>query len=251
MSQPAVLITGASGGIGRALVKTFSEAGYVVIATDIVAPQEDPPFTHFVPSDLRRTVEDEVYAAETFADIRRCLNGRPLKALVNNAAIQILGDVEHLSREDWRKTMDVNLLAPFFWTQAFVPELEAAKGCVVNVSSIHARLTKAGFSAYATSKAALSGLTRSLAIELGGRVRVNAIEPAAIDTPMLRAGFEGAEDGFRRLENFHPSACIGTPEQIGRLALMLVEAQFMFLNGAVVPFDGGIGACLHDPGNDS
>jgi NAD(P)-dependent dehydrogenase (short-subunit alcohol dehydrogenase family) len=249
MSQPTVLITGASGGIGCALVKTFSETGYAVIATDIVAPQEDLPFTHFVASDLRRTVEDEVYAAATFADIRRCLNGRPLKAFISNAATQILGDVEHLSRLDWRKTMDINLLAPFFWTQAFLPELEAAKGCVINVSSIHARRTKAGFSAYATSKAALSGLTRSLAIELGGRVRVNAIEPAAIDTPMLRAGFEGDEDGFRRLESFHPSGCIGAPAQMGKLALMLVEAEFMFLNGTVIPFDGGIGARLYDPGN--
>jgi NAD(P)-dependent dehydrogenase (short-subunit alcohol dehydrogenase family) len=249
MNQPAVLITGASGGIGRALVNTFSKAGYAVIATDIGAPQEDLPFTHFVASDLGRTVEDEVYAAATFADIRRCLNGRPLNALICNAATQILGDVEHLSRSDWRKTMDVNLLAPFLWTQAFLPELEAANGCVINVSSIHARLTKAGFSAYATSKAALSALTRSLALELGGRVRVNAIEPAAIDTPMLRAGFEGDEDGFRRLESFHPSACIGAPEQMGELALMLVAAKFMFLNGAVVPFDGGIGGCLHDPGS--
>jgi NAD(P)-dependent dehydrogenase (short-subunit alcohol dehydrogenase family) len=249
MGQPAVLITGASGGIGRALVKTFSEAGYVVIATDIVAPQEGLPFTHFVPSDLGRTVEDEVYAAETFADIRRCLNGSPLKALINNAATQILGDVEHLSRLDWRKTMDVNLLAPFFWTQAFLPELEIAKGCVVNISSVHARLTKATFSAYATSKAALSGLTRSLAIELGSRVRVNAIEPAAIDTPMLRAGFDGDNDGFCRLERFHPSKSIGSPLELARLALMLVQTESMFLNGAVVPLDGGIAGCLHDPGH--
>jgi NAD(P)-dependent dehydrogenase (short-subunit alcohol dehydrogenase family) len=247
MSQPAVLITGASGGIGRALVKTFSEAGYAVIATDISPSSESPPSAHFVAADLARTVEDELYAEATFADIRQCLNGRPLKALINNAATQILGDVNYLSRTDWRTTMDVNLLAPFFWTQAFVSELQASAGCVVNVSSIHARLTKPRFSAYATSKAALSALTRSLAIELGGRVRVNAIEPAAIDTPMLRAGFEGDEGGFRRLESYHPSGCVGAPEQLGQLALMLVEARYMFLNGAVIPFDGGIGACLLDP----
>jgi NAD(P)-dependent dehydrogenase (short-subunit alcohol dehydrogenase family) len=247
MGQPAVLITGASGGIGRALVKTFDEAGYDVIATDILAAPPEMRSTHFITADLQKTVEDEAYAAARIAEIRRYLNGRPLKGLINNAAIQILGEARNLSRADWRNTMDVNLLAPFFWTQSLLPELEAAMGCVVNISSIHARLTKGRFAAYATSKAALSALTRSLAIELGSRVRVNAIEPAAIDTQMLRAGFKDDENGFRRLESFHPSGCIGAPEQIGRLALMLVEADSMFLNGAVIPLGGGIEARLHDP----
>ncbi|MES2901353.1 MAG: SDR family oxidoreductase [Pseudomonadota bacterium] len=246
-AEESILITGASGGIGQALVTTFGNAGYHVIATGLSAPPAGLPYADFIPADLQRTVMDEAYAANVFTAIRASLAGKPLKALINNAAVQILDDAAYLSRAAWQETLNVNLLAPFFWTQALLEDLAAAQGCVLNISSIHARLTKARFAAYATSKAALSGLTRSLAIEFGGRVRVNAIEPAAIDTPMLRAGFSGNDDGFAQLEQYHPSKCIGTPEKIGELAKLLVEQNSMFLNGAVLPYDGGISACLHDP----
>lgn len=243
----AVLITGANGGIGRALVEVFADAGYTVIGTDLQPASQVAACQHYVSADLRRTVQDETYAATVFAAIRQRLAGQPLRALINNAAVQILGSVGELSRAQWRDTLDANLLAPFFWAQALLAELEAANGCILNISSIHARLTKAEFCAYATSKAALSGLTRAMAIELGAKVRVNAIEPAAIDTPMLRAGFAGNEAGFQQLEHFHPSKRIGAPKQLGALAKMIVETDAAFMNGMIVPFDGGIGACLHDP----
>ncbi len=246
MIQHAI-ITGAAGGIGQALVRAFDQAGYAVIATDIMTPPDDLPCKYFIKADLQQTVTDEAYAKELFAEIRKQLNGSPLKVLVNNAATQILGKVENLTRDDWRATLDINLLAPFFWTQALLSELEAAQGSVINIGSIHARLTKRKFAAYATSKAALSGLTRSLALEVGNRVRVNVIEPAAIDTDMLRAGFEGNDDGFMQLERYHPTQSIGRAEEIGRLAIMLASDEQQFMNGAVLQLDGGIGGCLHDP----
>src|SRR3546814_11203245 len=109
----------------------------------------------------------------------------------------ILESADALSRENWRSTLDVNLLAPFLWAQAFLPELEAVQGTVLNISSIHARLTKPNFIAYATSKAALCGMTRAMAVELGARVRVNAIGTEAIDRPTLRGGFDGKTGGTR------------------------------------------------------
>src|SRR5690606_12484407 len=129
----------------------------------------------FIPCDLQETVADEALAAGIFARIREALDGRPLAALVNNAAVQALGSTDALDRAAWRATLDVNVLAPFLWTQALLPELEAARGLVLNISSIHARLTKPGFVAYATSKGALSAMTRALAVDIGDRVRVNAI----------------------------------------------------------------------------
>lgn len=244
---PCAVITGANGGIGQALVRAFELEGYAVIATDLSLPSVDLPSKHFIQADLQQIVIDENYAEERFAEIRKRLNGSPLKVLINNAAIQMLGKVENLTRKDWRTTLEINLLAPFFFAQALLPELEEARGCIINISSIHARLTKREFSAYATSKAALSGLTRSLALEMGDRIRVNAIEPAAIDTEMLKVGFEGRPDEFSQLEGYHPTHCIGKPEEIGRLATMLASEKLSFLNGATVPLDGGIGGCLHDP----
>lgn len=245
----AVLITGASGGIGKALVKTFTDAGYAVIATDCAQRPAEMVCHAFICADLQKLTEDQAYAHSVASDIRTSIGSFQLKALINNAAVQIVKDIEALAVADWQRTLQVNLLAPFFLTQLFLPELEAAQGCVLNISSIHARLTKQGFAAYATSKAALSGLTRSMAVELGGRIRVNAIEPAAIDTEMLRAGFEGNQAGFERLGKFHPARCVGAPDQLARLALSVVTADTMFLHGAIIPFDGGIGACLHDPGD--
>lgn len=246
---PWALITGAAGGIGEALVKEFSASGYAVIATDRVAKPEALHCTHYVQADLALTVSDPLYADRILVDIKKTIGTSGLSALINNAALQILGGANVLSRDDWQQTISVNLLAPFFLTQALLPDLESVAGCVVNISSIHARHTKKGFTAYATSKAALSGMTRSLAVDFCGTVRVNGIEPAAIDTPMLRAGFAADEGAFRQLQRFHPSGTIGSAEQLARLARYLADPANPFLNGAIVPFDGGIGSVLHDPGN--
>lgn len=245
--QRSALITGAAGGIGSALVTVFQEAGYRVIATDCVPQPEDLPSAAYVQADLALFTQDEAYADSTLSNIRRALDGASLKALINNAAIQILGGADSLTRQDWKQTLDVNLLAPFLLTQALLPELEAAGGSVVNIGSIHARLTKKNFVAYATSKAALAGMTRALAVDLGPRVRVNAIEPAAIETDMLRAGFAGQSELYRRLQLCHPQRRIGVPEEVARLTLAITEGGINFLHGACIAINGGIGACLSDP----
>lgn len=245
----AVIITGAYGGIGRALVSSCRNAGLIVIATGRDAdPPADLECDFYVSADLKKTVDDAAYADAVFAQIRECLNGHELKALVNNAAAQILGRVEELTRDDWHTTLNVNLLAPFLWSQAFIEELSASSGSILNISSIHAHLTKREFVAYATSKAALSGMTRAMAVDLGSKVRVNAIEPAAIETDMLRAGFEGNQPAFDLLKAYHPVGRIGGAAEVGDLAVMLITGDFPFLNGAVIGLDGGIQSVLHDPG---
>lgn len=241
------VVTGAAGGIGQAIVREFASAGYQVIATDRVPAPADLPAVEFVEIDLARTVNDDAYAREVFESIRVLLTGSGLAALVNNAAIQILGGVDSLTRNEWRTTLDVNLLAPFTWVQAFLPELEAAGGCVVNISSIHARLTKKNFVAYATSKAALSGMTRAMAVDLGRRVRVNAIEPAAIETEMLKAGFANDPDSYQKLLSCHPQGRIGLPSEIAAIARFLVQHETPFLHGACIGVDGAVASSLRDP----
>jgi len=242
-----VLITGANGGIGRVLVSTFSEAGYNVIATDRQAAADGLSCDHFVQADVEQTVADEAYAETVFADIRQhCVGGR-LNGLVNNAAVQILASSADLSRVDWRTTLNTNLLAPFFWTQALLPELQRAGGSVVNISSIHAQQTKQQFVAYATSKAALSAMTRNMAVDLGGEVRVNAIEPAAVRTEMLVEGFAGNEEGLAELGRFHPLGRIAEPREIAKIAVFLCSPDASFLQGSIVSATGGILGRLSDP----
>ncbi|MBK1724670.1 SDR family NAD(P)-dependent oxidoreductase [Thiocystis violacea] len=248
LSTPTALITGAAGGIGCVLVKTFQAAGYRVIATDRMLEPADLSAAHYLQADLAELVEDSDRTERLLGPVRQQLAGQGLNVLINNAALQILGDTANLTRADWRATLDVNLLAPFFLTQALLPELEAARGCVLNIGSIHARLTKRRFAAYATSKAALGALTRALALDLGGRVRVLNLEPAAIATDMLTAGFAADPEGLAQLARFHPCGEIGAPADLAHLALCLVQTNSPFFTGTTIGFDGGIAGCLHDPG---
>lgn len=241
------LVTGAAGGIGRALVSAFTQAGFRVIASDLCPRPVGLPCARYVEADLARLVDDPSYAEQTLVSIRDFLADDGLTALINNAAVQILNGTEQVTRGDWQRTLNVNLISPFLLVQALLPHLEAARGCVVNVSSIHARLTKRNFVAYATSKAALSGMTRALAVDLGARVRVNAIEPAAIETEMLLAGFAGKPEAYSGLQACHPQARIGTASEVANLALAIVQGGMPFLHGACIGIDGGISARLFDP----
>jgi len=246
-NKPSVLITGAAGGIGQALVKSFHQNGYFVIATDVRPLEEKLPADCFIKADLDHTVTDENYAADIFRQIRTAIPGPGLNALVNNAAAQLLDTSENLSRKSWQRTLNVNLLAPFFWTQDLLPELKQAGGCVVNISSIHARLSKKQFVAYATSKAALSALTRNMAIDLGSKIRINAIEPAAVGTDMLVEGFASEPEKLAQLDECHPLGRIAEPDEIADLAVFLCSARASFLQGCIIPANGGLGGRLFDP----
>ena len=243
------LITGAAGGIGQALCLAFKRAGHRVIATDLKQPGAD--YDVFLPVDLAQLVRDERCRDEFLSAVRSAVEsaggGRGLRVLVNNAAIQIVRSCDELTLGDWRATLDINLLAPFALTQGLLAELRRARGAVVNIGSLHARLTKPGFVCYATSKAALAGLTRSLAVDLAGGVRVNAIQPAATATPMLLAGFEQDSDAVDRLAGVHPMGRIAEPDEIARVAVYLASDDAAFIDGATLDVDGGIGARLHDP----
>ena len=241
-----VLITGSEGGIGIALVKAFTDAGYQVIGLD-TAEQSKSSLQGYVQADLSRFAGDPGFRRAVCDKIRSALRGAPLAALVNNAATQILGKFESLSDEDWQSTLNTNVLAPMFLIRELLAELSESRGTVVNIASVHATLTKPGFSAYATSKTALLGLTRALAVEVGDRIQVTAICPAAIATPMLMAGFSGRGGDYKQLKEFHPCKDVGQPEDVARLAVSMVEGATPFYNGMVINLDGGVGSRLHDP----
>lgn len=239
-----VVITGAAGGIGQALCQLFKEQGYFVIASDRV---EADDCDAFVQADLRKLCQVAEYREQVIEDIRSHLQGRELNGLINNAAIQIVKSTDHLTVEDWHTTLNVNLVAPFLLTQSLLPELEHASGAVVNMASIHAHLTKPEFVSYATSKAALVGLTKSMAVDLGPRIRVNGICPAAVETPMLMAGFEGNEESLKELSGKHPLNRLAKPEEIAYGTYFLVSQMSSFMTGETINICGGIGGRLNDP----
>lgn len=241
------LITGAAGGIGQALVKEFYEAGYHVIATDTNSevPCNLSPCT-WISADLYQFVECEKYAKKIVQKVLDILGDHFLNILVNNAAVQILNDTLSLSRDNWKMTLAVNLQAPFFLSQALLHKFAPSEGSIINISSIHSRLTKKNFVAYATSKAALSAMTRSMAVDLGADIRVNAIEPAAIDTEMLRAGLSSEPGLYKKLSEKHPVNRLGYPGEIAKIAYLIASSNIGFLTGSCISIDGGIGAALND-----
>jgi NAD(P)-dependent dehydrogenase (short-subunit alcohol dehydrogenase family) len=240
-----VFITGANGGIGKALCKAFFEAGYYVIASDKV--NGDCLSDAFIQADIAKICIDSDYRAEIISKIYSYLNGQGLFALINNAATQVLGKTEEIQVEHWNQTLNTNLIAPFLLIQGLLSELKKANGSVVNISSVHAINTKPGFICYATSKTALVGLTKSMAVDLGSDVRINAICPGATATPMLLAGFEGKEENFQQLSKMHPLGRIAQPKEIAQVALFLVSDQASFMTGVSLSVDGGISVRLHDP----
>jgi NAD(P)-dependent dehydrogenase (short-subunit alcohol dehydrogenase family) len=248
--KPWIIITGAEGGIGKALVEEFIEEGYSVIATDIKATTFSHKDIFAVQLDLEEVVSNPQYADEFYAKVLKITQGQHVQALINNAATQILNSTENITRQEWLQSFNVNLSAPFFLSQLFLPSLKQAKhGSIVNISSIHAIQTKRDFVTYATTKAALSALTRNMAVDIGGIVRVNAIEPAAVSTDMLKAGFAGKEAQLKQLEAFHPIARIATPTEVAQLAVYLCSNKSSFIHGSCINATGGIHGCLSDPDN--
>lgn len=245
LGRTAVVITGANGGIGKALCDTFMAKGYFVVATDMGSCVCN--CNEFISCDLNKLVVDELEKDKLKFVFKNILDGKRLKGLVNNAAIQILSDLESLEINDFIATLNVNVTAPLVLTKLLSKCLEQSDGAIVNIGSIHSRLTKPKFISYATSKAALLGLTRALAVDLGGRVRVNAVQPAATLTDMLVEGFHGRQESYDKLKQYHPMLRVATAQEVSDVVLFLISDSSKFISGSAIDVDGGIGCRLHDP----
>lgn len=238
-----VFITGVLGGIGSALAKNFRSNGYYVYGVD---RREDfhGNCDRFLRFDIHDYVKDAAYRIR-FTQIFEDLIPK-LDVLINNAAVQRLDRLENIKLEDWQETLNVNLTGPMLLSKLFLPKLEKSAGCIINIASIHQQLTKPAFISYATSKSALVGLTKAMAVDLEGRVRVNSISPAAIETEMLRAGFDNDESALDELRRIHPVKRIGYPDDVAKLALFLASENHGFIHGANFLLDGGISSVLKD-----
>lgn len=250
MSKFAV-ITGSNGGIGSALVDVFLSDNYTVVGIDNAPSPHIRNSKNFIQVniDIYEFAKNKNFREEKLNQIKNHLPER-LKdfILINNAAVQIVSPVSELSWDDWDITLSVNTVAPFFFVQGFLEELTKTDGHVINISSIHSRLTKADFTCYAASKAALETLTKSLALELSIKgISVNAIAPAAIATKMLKDGFAATPEKLKELESYHPNGRIGSPEELASFVKSISEQKGNFLAGSIIDFSGGISAKLHDP----
>jgi glucose 1-dehydrogenase len=245
MERPTVLVTGVLGGIGNATAAAFQANGWQVIGVDVAAPPGDVRLN--VDRLVQTDISDPEAVTRLFGSVSET-EGR-LDALVNNAAIQIAKPFEETTLEDWDWLMGVNLRAPFWCIHEALSLLRASgRGAVVNISSVHAVATSRRIAAYAASKGALGALTRALAVELAEQgIRLNAVLPGAVDTPMLRAGFsrghlqgEHLEDQLREFYQRQTLGRIAQPEEIAQAILFLADpARSSFITGESLVVDGG------------
>jgi NAD(P)-dependent dehydrogenase (short-subunit alcohol dehydrogenase family) len=235
-----LVLTGASRGIGHATVKRFAAEGWrVVTCSREEVPEEckrDPGWSDHVTADLARADEAERFAA---AALER-LAGAPVHALVNNAGVSPKSPLKErlgclngdLAR--WHEVFQLNFFTPLALARGFAAALHAGKGVIVNVTSIagHAVHPFAG-SAYSTSKAALSALTREMAAEFAELgVRVNAVSPGEIETAMLAPEYENLVPRI-------PLHRLGTPDEVAGVIYRLCGEDFAYVTGAEIFVTGG------------
>ncbi len=240
LKDRVVVVTGAAGGIGRATVERLVAAGARVGAIDLV-PIE-PAFS----ADRCLAVEADIRSPESVlgAVDRVAAWGGRIDGLVNNAAILRDGALVKLGRggidvldlESWNDTIQTNLTGTFLVTRAVIPHLirGKGKGAIVNLSSV-SRSGNAGQSAYAATKAGIDALTRTWAEELAFfKIRVVAIAPGLVDTPMFRAI---PEKSVKQYKERIPAGRIGAPDEIARMIVHVFENEYV--NGTTIEVDGG------------
>jgi len=230
LADRVVVVTGAAQGQGAAEVARLRAAGATVVAADIqpAAPDADPKVL------VRRLdVSDEKSWATLAAEL--AATHETVHGLVNNAAIQSRQRLGHIDPDAWRRVLDVNVTGAMLGTQALLPLLRPGSA-IVNVASV-AAVTGLYTLAYATSKWALRGLTQTVATELAPLgIRVNAIHPGYISTPMTAAAPAGTQAANIRLV---PIGRPGAPEEVAEVVTFLLSDAASYVSGAEIAIDGG------------
>lgn len=231
------VITGASGSIGRATCEVFRREGAIVVGVDL--RESDVPADHFLTCDLT----DEAQVAELYREVVR-RTGR-IDVLFNNAGIAIADDrsVLETGLEAWNRVIDVNLTSVFLCCKHGIPHLLASGGgSVINTASLVAAMGSAASQiAYTASKGGVLALSRELGVEFAKRgVRVNAISPGPVETPLLAGLFDPAEKA-RRLVHV-PRGHFGAPEEIAEAVAFLASDAASYVNATDFKVDGGIHA---------
>jgi NAD(P)-dependent dehydrogenase (short-subunit alcohol dehydrogenase family) len=237
-----VLVTGVAGDLGEGIARAFLQRGARVHATDVdgerlseraKALEALGQVTASV-ADLADPAQVEALAAEAMARLGR------VEILVNNAAIQAQGDLDECTPELFELAYAINVRAPYLLARALVPSMrEAGGGAIVNVSSVHATAPGPKRLAYATTKTALLGMTRALAVDLGrDNIRVNAVSPGATLTSQLRTAWsQHPTDTMAHAVRQHPLGRIAKVADIAEAVVYLAEASFV--HGTELRVDGG------------
>ncbi|TMU55496.1 SDR family NAD(P)-dependent oxidoreductase [Flagellimonas algicola] len=237
------IVTGATSGMGKAIAEAYHEAGASLILSgrnlergnQLAAQLEN---SVFVPGDVNDVDYNQKLVATAMDKFGR------LDILSLNAGILGLGNVVDLSVETWRDTIDTNLSSIFYCSKFAIPFLQEGEGGNILINaSIAAFKSFPNHPAYCASKAASLGLMKQLAVEYAPKIRVNAICPGPVDTPLIwdsAIAFDQPEEAVENAKNATLLKRLGTPEDIAKLALFLASEDSSWITGSAMTIDGGI-----------
>lgn len=247
MSQPfrldgrRALVTGGASGIGEQTVLALSQAGAAVYIADlnIEAANKLASKVGNGASGVAMDVSDLDSVKAAFEGIEQ------LDYVVNNAGIGLVGGIEETEPDDWNRVMRINVDGPFYVTKTAFPKLLAsAHGAVVNIGSVAGLVGVKKRFAYCVSKGAVVAMTRQLAADYSGKVRVNCVCPGTVDTPFVEAYLEKnhkheKEEMRAQLNARQPIGRVGKPSEIAHMVLYLCSDEAEFVQGATLEIDGG------------
>ena len=245
MTQPfrldgrKALVTGGASGIGEATCRALSAAGASVIIADMNRAKAESLSAELSGSAvLVVDITDDIHVKESVGSLDR------LDILVNNAGIGLVGGVEDTELADFQRLFRVNVEGLFLVTKYAMPLLIASAGCIVNIGSVAGLVGVKKRFAYCATKGAVVAMTRQLAVDYPTQIRVNCICPGTVDTPFVEGYLQKyhaheLEKMRAELSQRQPVGRLGKPEEIASLALFLSTSEAQFVNGAVIPIDGG------------
>jgi NAD(P)-dependent dehydrogenase (short-subunit alcohol dehydrogenase family) len=251
LKDRVVVVTGAGSGIGRACAIESAKEGARVIVADINPDGANETVRQIEAINGKATVcitdvskPDSVQQLVDFT-----INSfSKIDALINNAAIQVNKTVEDITFEEWNLQLSINVGGIFLCSKYFLPYLRVTKGSIVNMSSVNGFFVEPMCAGYCTTKAAIIGLTKAMAIDHGHEgIRVNCICPGYIDAGLAEGYFQSQADPAQaRLDagKLHALWRIGKPEEVARVAVFLSGDDASFMTGASVVVDGGFGSGL-------
>jgi NAD(P)-dependent dehydrogenase (short-subunit alcohol dehydrogenase family) len=238
LAGKSLIVTGAARGIGAAIAQACVEEGAQVVVIDL-DPHVEAVAEAIGASAVVGDLTGEGLAERVVADTVERTGS--LDGLVNNAALVLEGDLLTTDMENWRRTMQLNVEVPFTWSKAAVAAMLAGSGgSIVNVSSTEGIVARPDHFSYVTSKAALGGLTRSIAIDFGRReIRCNSVSPGSIDSERFREYVKDRPGLEEELISYNYRGRIGLPHEVAACCVYLLSDDSGFVNGADYIIDGG------------
>ncbi len=247
LDNKIAIVTGAAKGIGLGCARVLGEAGAAVALVDI-----DQAAAQKAVEELRA---EGVQVEAFMTDVSRSDQVNQMVAaavksfgqidiVVNNAGVHDSKGVEQATEADWDRIINTNLKSVFLVTKAALPYLKTTQGSIVNMSSMAGVVGQNSAGAYAASKGGMIAMTKNMALDFAPYgIRVNAVCPGWVETPLVNVWFELQPDERAAREyiySIHPLGRISSPEEIGRAVLFLTSAQSSFVTGVILPVDGGV-----------